>query len=68
MSDLKEQLESEITEAAENIEGTWPLYSFVTSNPLSGFEDVPFDEAIDRARGLFGGRAYPTSEQFRQAL
>jgi uncharacterized protein YbcC (UPF0753/DUF2309 family) len=40
----------------------------VTANPLSGFEDRPFGEAVTRAADLLGGRGYPSPETFRAAL
>ncbi len=67
MSDTEQELREQIDRASDELEKTWPLYSYVTSNPLSGFEDRPFDEAVARARGLFGGQGYPTAGQFRQA-
>ncbi len=33
----------------------WLLHSFVTANPLSGFEDRPFHEAVERAADLMTG-------------
>ncbi len=68
MSEGYDNLKKQIEQAGGHLEKTWPLYSFVTSNPLSGFEDRPFQDAITHARQLFGGRGYPPPEQFRQAL
>ncbi len=56
-----------VERASECIGAVWPLHSFVTANPLSGFEDQPFDEAVQRANRLFGGRGYPDAETFRRA-
>jgi uncharacterized protein YbcC (UPF0753/DUF2309 family) len=39
-----------IEEASQVIGKTWPLYSFVTSNPLSGYEGMPFEKAVNQAR------------------
>ncbi|UIP00568.1 DUF2309 domain-containing protein [Halobaculum sp. CBA1158] len=57
-----------IDEAAAVVGGLWPIHSFVTANPLSGFEDRPFDEAVGRAADLLGGRGYPSAETFRGAM
>ncbi|MFB6207316.1 MAG: DUF2309 domain-containing protein, partial [Haloglomus sp.] len=46
----------------------WPIHSFVTANPLSGFEDRPFDEAVEQAATLLGGRGCPSAETFRAAM
>ncbi|MEE6208849.1 DUF2309 domain-containing protein [Salarchaeum sp. III] len=60
-------LASSIERAAENVGAVWPLHSFVTANPLSGFEDRPFHQAVAEAERLFGGRGYPSPDVFRQA-
>ena len=33
-------IQKSIEEASQVIGKTWPLYSFVTSNPLSGYEQM----------------------------
>ena len=60
-------IEESIEEAAGAVGSVWPLHSFVTSNPLSGFEDRPFHEAVDAAERLFGGDGYPGVDAFRRA-
>ena len=57
-----------VDEAASAVGSVWPIHSFVTANPLSGFEDRPFEEAVSRAADRFGGRGYPRAETFRAAL
>ena len=57
-----------IEKASSTIGSVWPIHSFVTANPLSGFEDMPFDEAVRQAADLLGGRGYPRPETFRRAL
>ncbi|CQH59187.1 UPF0753 family protein [Halobacterium hubeiense] len=57
-----------IEEAAGVVGSLWPVHSFVTANPLSGFEDRPFEEAVADAAELLGGRGYPSAETFRAAL
>jgi len=55
-------------EQAETAVGrTWPLHSFVTANPLAGFEDRPFHEAVRQGERLYGGQGYPSASVFRQA-
>ncbi|MYL15470.1 DUF2309 family protein [Halorubrum terrestre] len=61
-------VEDEIDAAATAVGSVWPVHSFVTANPLAGFEDRPFDEAVSRAAGLLGGRGYPRAKTFRAAL
>ena len=63
-----EAIEAEIRRAAETVAPVWPLHSFVTANPLAGFEDRPFHEAVARGRSTFGGDGYPNPDLFRRAL
>ncbi|MDS0223065.1 DUF2309 domain-containing protein [Haloarcula sp. S1AR25-5A] len=57
-----------IDSAATTVGALWPIHSFVTANPLAGFEDRPFSEAVTQAADLLGGRGYPSAETFRAAL
>ncbi|MFC5368816.1 DUF2309 domain-containing protein [Salinirubrum litoreum] len=57
-----------IDKAANTVGSVWPIHSFVTANPLSGFEDLPFGEAVTQAADLLGGRGYPSADAFRAAL
>ena len=57
-----------IDEAAATVGSLWPIHSFVTANPLSGFEDRPFGDAVEQAAALLGGRGYPRARTFRTAL
>lgn len=63
----KQELQHKIDQAARVIGKTWPLYSFVTSNPLSGFEDMAFFKAIEQAGNLWGAQVLPNANVFRQA-
>jgi len=60
-------IEDRIDDAAESVGAAWPLHSFVTANPLAGFEDQPFHEAVADARRLLGGDGYPSTATFRRA-
>lgn len=55
-----------IEEASKGIGKTWPLYGFVTSNPLSGYENQPFEEAVGQVRHLFKAKVYPEASVYRQ--
>jgi len=57
-----------IQKAAKVIGKTWPLYSFVTSNPLSGYEKSHFKEAVLTAKHYLKARVFPKSDVFKQAL
>ena len=60
-------IEDRIDAAAESVGAAWPLHSFVTANPLAGFEDRPFHEAVADAERLLGGDGYPSAATFRRA-
>lgn len=63
----QDSINDSIERAAETVGSVWPLHSFVTANPLAGFEDQPFHSAVVEAEQLFGGRGYPHPSVFRQA-
>jgi len=56
-----------INEASSVIGKTWPLYSFVTSNPLSGYEQTDFKKAVDNAGLILNTNMFPDASLFRQA-
>lgn len=43
------------------------MYSFVTSNPLVGYEHMPFEKAVQRAKELLNANVFPETAVFRQA-
>jgi uncharacterized protein YbcC (UPF0753/DUF2309 family) len=63
-TEIRERIDS----AASTVGRVWPLHSFVTANPLSGFEDLPFHRAVRQAATRFSGDGYPDSATFRRAL
>ena len=56
-----------IAEASLTVGKTWPLYSFVTSNPLAGYEGSTFEQAIKQASENLGSFTLPSGRMFRQA-
>jgi len=60
-------IQESIDAAADAVGSVWPLHSFVTANPLSGFEDRPFHEAVADAERVLGGDGYPSTDAFRRA-
>jgi hypothetical protein len=63
-----DSLLNQIETAAHVVGKTWPLYSFVTSNPLSGYENTHFKAAVEKAEQLLGGNAFPNAKVFKEAL
>ena len=57
-----------IREASAVIGKTWPLYSFVTSNPLTGYEKMPFQEAVKSAKNYLNAGVFPGTDVYRKAL
>ncbi len=57
-----------INKAAKVVGKTWPLYSFVTSNPLSGYENTHFKEAVVTAKDYLNATVFPKAEVFENAL
>ncbi|MFB6075248.1 MAG: DUF2309 domain-containing protein [Haloarculaceae archaeon] len=66
-SPADDSIENCIDAAAETVGSVWPLHSFVTANPLSGFEDRPFHAAVADAERALGGDGYPSASVFRRA-
>jgi hypothetical protein len=63
----KLHIQLSIEKASQRIGKTWPLYSFVTSNPLSGYEQVPFQDALSTAGELLNAKVFPDKSLYRQA-
>ena len=58
-------LQNLVEEAAEPISQFWPMKGFVHHNPIHGFEHLPFDEAIQQAKNLFGAEGYLPIDEYR---
>lgn len=55
-----------INKAAEPVSQFWPMKGFVSHNPLQGLEHLPFDEAFNEAKALFGAEGYLPAEKYRR--
>jgi uncharacterized protein YbcC (UPF0753/DUF2309 family) len=42
----------------------WPIGSFIHHNPLKGFEDMNFKDALPKAQEIFGGKVYMDSTYY----
>ncbi|MHA7058716.1 DUF2309 domain-containing protein [Aquimarina sp. M1] len=58
---------SSIDKASKVIGKTWPLYTFVASNPLSGYENSSFKEAVKSAQNDLNASVFPKAAMYRQA-
>ncbi|MEN3949990.1 DUF2309 domain-containing protein [Iodidimonas sp. SYSU 1G8] len=54
--------------AARTVPPLWPLESAIAVNPLAGFENLPFEEAVGRAAPLFRARRNLPLAQWRALL
>ena len=65
---MKDQSILKIVEESSKVIGkTWPLYAFVTSNPLSGYENSHFTKAVNDAETIIGGDLYPKASVLKEA-
>jgi uncharacterized protein YbcC (UPF0753/DUF2309 family) len=62
-----QSIHNAVEEASAIIGKTWPLYSFVTSNPLTGLEKMSFREALQTAEKQLRARVLPDASFLRQA-
>jgi uncharacterized protein YbcC (UPF0753/DUF2309 family) len=60
-------IDDTVARVADRVGAAWPLHSFVTANPLAGFEDRPFAAAVREGERLFCARGYPSGDVFRRA-
>ncbi len=60
------RLVSDIRSAGGVLAQAWPIETFIAVNPLGGFEDLPFGEAVSRAGELLGARGTLGDEAFRR--
>ena len=65
---IAQHIHKSIKEAAIITGKTWPLYAFVTSNPLSGYEKKPFEEAVGEVNTYLGGNVFPNPLILNNAL
>ncbi len=54
--------------AGEQIPYFWPMRAFIHHNPLHGFEDRNFAEAVREGTALFHARGYLAREQYQRYL
>lgn len=64
----REQLRALVSIAAQTVAPLWPLDSAIAVNPLSGFEDQPFEQAVPEAAALFGARSTLSLPEWRRLL
>jgi uncharacterized protein YbcC (UPF0753/DUF2309 family) len=64
---MNHYLKNSIDKASKVIGKTWPLYTFLASNPLAGYENSTFQDAVNSARKNFNANAFPAAKLYQQA-
>lgn len=64
----REQLIALISIATQTVAPLWPLDSAIAVNPLSGFEEQPFEEVLPEAAALFGARPTLSLNEWRTLM
>lgn len=54
--------------ATHTVAPLWPLDSAIAVNPLAGFEDQPFEQAVPEAAALFGARPTLSLPEWRRLV
>lgn len=61
-------LDDDVAAASAVVAPSWPLSSTIAVNPLSGFEHLPFADALTEAGNRFGARGHLSAHEFGGAL
>jgi len=68
MPESHDALESMIATAARFLPPQGPIDAFVAQNPLRGFEEMPFEEAVVRAARLYRAQPFLPESEYRDEL
>lgn len=60
------ELRSYVQLAGDVVALYWPMRTFIHHNPLHGLEALPFEQAVQRGRQLFGGNGYMSNKEYRR--
>ncbi|MCA9823718.1 MAG: DUF2309 family protein, partial [Dehalococcoidia bacterium] len=63
-----DQIREALRHTATLLPAQGPITAFVHHNPLHAFEDLPFEEAVQRAREELGYEAFLPADRYRKAL
>jgi len=63
-----DRLKHLIGQATHLLPAQGPITVFIHHNTLHAFEDVPFEEAVERGAAIFGCESYLSEERFRDLL
>ncbi|HEY9732861.1 MAG TPA: DUF2309 domain-containing protein [Drouetiella sp.] len=58
-------IETAIAQASQCINSYYPLTNFIAANALKNWENIPFEEALNRSTELFGSAGYLPLAEYR---
>ena len=64
---MNQRIFESIREASTVIGTTWPLHTFVASNPLSGYEKTSFPQAVALAKNAYNADMFPDTSMYTRA-
>ena len=64
---MNHQILESINQASKIVGNTWPLYSFVASNPLAGYENKSFEEVATSLKEHLNANILPEPKILKQA-
>ncbi len=62
------ELRSHVSLAGEMVAPLWPMRTFISRNPLQGFEHRSFEDAVCRGEALLGARGSLPEEYYQEAF
>ena len=61
----RQALREQVNEAARPAAQIWPLKTFAYRNPVRGYENLPFDQAVREAGEVIGGAGFLPAREYR---
>ncbi len=63
--DQKKALRQQVIESGRPVAQIWPLKTFAYRNPVRGYENLPFAEAVQEAARVIGGAGFLSNSEYR---
>lgn len=62
------ELRSHVNLAGEVVARLWPMRTFISRNPLQGFEHLPFEDGVKEGERLFGAKGFLPLDYYRKSF